>query len=106
MNGQIVNLKNSDEIYCPECAKPIKRNAVICPNCKIQLKALVAEKLTQEWHVFDPRKTRMREIKSPKYIYDAGLMISAIFYKDKYTIEAEGINWSKVLAKDIPGRLY
>ena len=64
------------------------------------------EKLTQEWHVFDPRKTRMREIKSPKDIYDADLMISAIFYKDKYTIEAEGINWSKVLAKDIPGRLY
>ena len=45
MNGQIVNLKNSDEIYCPECVKPIKRNAVICPNCKIQLKALVAERI-------------------------------------------------------------
>ena len=45
MNGQIVNLKNSDEIYCPECSEPIKRNAVISPNCKIQLKALVAERI-------------------------------------------------------------
>jgi hypothetical protein len=35
--------KKENEIYCPECAKPIKRNAVICPNCGIQVKALQYE---------------------------------------------------------------
>ena len=34
------SLKQTDEIYCPECAKPIKRNAVICVNCGIQIKKL------------------------------------------------------------------
>jgi len=30
--------KQDDEIYCPECGKPIKKNAVICVNCGIQVK--------------------------------------------------------------------
>ena len=34
MNGQIVNLKNSDEIYCPECAKPIKRTQLYVQTVK------------------------------------------------------------------------
>ena len=37
------SLKQTDEIYCPECAKPIKRNAVICVNCGIQIKKLEFE---------------------------------------------------------------
>lgn len=37
MNDQI---KKEDEIYCPECGKPIKRNAVICINCGVQVKEL------------------------------------------------------------------
>jgi len=36
MNG----LKKEDEIFCPECGKPVKRNAVICVNCGIQIKSL------------------------------------------------------------------
>jgi len=35
--------KQPDEIFCPECAKPIKRNAVICVNCGIQIKKLEVE---------------------------------------------------------------
>lgn len=34
------NMKRDDEIYCPECGKPVKRNAVICINCGIQIKPL------------------------------------------------------------------
>ena len=39
-------LKQTDEIFCPECAKPIKKNAVICVNCGIQIKKLEIEKPT------------------------------------------------------------
>jgi len=35
--------KKEDEIYCPECGKPIKRKAVICPYCGVQVRQLVAE---------------------------------------------------------------
>ena len=32
--------KKPDEIYCPECGKPVKKNAVFCPHCGIQVKEL------------------------------------------------------------------
>lgn len=32
--------KQQDEIFCPECSKPVKKNAVVCPHCGIQLKEL------------------------------------------------------------------
>ena len=32
--------KKEDEIFCSECGKPIKRNAVVCPSCGIQVKEL------------------------------------------------------------------
>lgn len=32
--------KKEDEIYCPECGKPVKRNAVICVNCGVQIKEI------------------------------------------------------------------
>jgi hypothetical protein len=36
--------KAEDEIYCPECGKPVKRKAIICPHCGIQLKDLETRK--------------------------------------------------------------
>ena len=69
-------------------------------------------KLDQEWDIFDPRNLGMRMIKKPKDIYDADLYLAAIFLSDnwrnenKYTIETGGLDWSKVLEKDIPGRVY
>ncbi len=35
-----MNNKKEDEIYCVECGKPIKRRAVICPHCGVQVKEL------------------------------------------------------------------
>ena len=32
--------KGVDEIYCPNCAKPIKKDAVVCPNCGVQVREL------------------------------------------------------------------
>lgn len=32
--------KQPDEIYCPQCGKPIKKETVICPNCGVQVKEL------------------------------------------------------------------
>ena len=31
--------KKEDEIYCPECGKPIKRNAVVCVYCGVQVES-------------------------------------------------------------------
>jgi len=39
MNDQI---KKEDEIYCPECGKPVKKNAVFCVHCGVQIKELKA----------------------------------------------------------------
>lgn len=33
-------LKQTDEIYCPECAKPIKKDFTICPYCRTEIKNL------------------------------------------------------------------
>jgi uncharacterized membrane protein YvbJ len=30
--------KKPYEIYCPNCAKPINKDAVVCPNCGVQVK--------------------------------------------------------------------
>ncbi len=35
-----MNKKRDDEIYCPECSKVIKHNAVFCPGCGVKLKEL------------------------------------------------------------------
>ncbi|MHB8279112.1 MAG: zinc ribbon domain-containing protein [Candidatus Humimicrobiaceae bacterium] len=40
MNEEITRIKSSDEIYCPECGKPVKKDAVVCVNCGVQLKEL------------------------------------------------------------------
>jgi hypothetical protein len=32
--------KKPDEIYCPSCAKPIKKDAVVCPYCGVQVREL------------------------------------------------------------------
>ena len=32
--------KQPDEIYCPHCAKPVNKEAVVCPNCGVQVKEL------------------------------------------------------------------
>ena len=42
MNDEKMNTKKEDEIYCSECGKPIKRKAVICPHCGVQIKDLEA----------------------------------------------------------------
>lgn len=34
MNGEV---KKEDEIYCPECGKPVKKNAVFCVHCGVQI---------------------------------------------------------------------
>jgi hypothetical protein len=40
MNEENIQSKKPDEIYCPNCAKPINKEAVICPNCGVQVKEL------------------------------------------------------------------
>jgi len=39
-------IKEEDEIYCPECGKPIKRNVAICVNCGVQIKEIKTSETT------------------------------------------------------------
>ena len=66
----------------------------------------LAAKPNQEWSVFDPHRTRIKDVQNPKDVYDADLLISQIFYEERYTIEVTGLDWSKVLEKAQPGRKY
>jgi len=56
--------------------------------------------------VFDPRHNSLRDIQDLKTIYDADLFLVAIFYEERFDIESEGLDWSKVLPKAVPGRIY
>lgn len=47
------DIKKEDEIFCPECGKPIKRNAVVCVNCGVQVKELKTS-LKQEIIIDNP----------------------------------------------------
>ena len=40
MNNKVLNIKEEDEIYCPECGNVIKRNTVVCVSCGAQVKPL------------------------------------------------------------------
>jgi hypothetical protein len=37
MNNEV---KKEDEIYCPECGKPVKKNAVFCVHCGVQIREI------------------------------------------------------------------
>ena len=63
MNGQILNLKNSDEIYCLEYRKPIKRAAAICPYCEIYVKSLVFKHVKNNQIIVSPKSTENQETK-------------------------------------------
>lgn len=39
-----MNEKKEDEIYCPECSKLIKKEAVFCPYCGVKINELAIEK--------------------------------------------------------------
>ena len=61
--GEKVERGSVDEIYCPECGKVIKRQAVICPFCKVQLKELKVsvETLSFKTKPFDPEEALLLE---------------------------------------------
>lgn len=60
MNEERVQGKKPDEIYCPGCAKPIKKDVVVCPNCGVQVKELKvsaeAKAMTSEEEMEEGRK--------------------------------------------------
>ena len=56
MNEEI---KSSDEIFCPECGKAVKRNAVICVHCGIQIKPLQNTLIKQEVITTTPKSRKV-----------------------------------------------
>ncbi len=59
--------KTEDEIYCPECGKPIKRRTVVCPLCGVQVAKLATEE--------QPITIRIARVKSK-----AAAIILAVFF--------------------------
>ena len=47
MNEEVTRSKGPDEIYCPECGKPVKKSAVVCIGCGVQLKELKVSQPSQ-----------------------------------------------------------
>ena len=62
MNEEKIQPKKPDEIYCPSCAKPVNKDAVMCPHCKVQLKEF---KVSEEFKVKSPVKKIELERKKP-----------------------------------------
>jgi len=52
--------KQPNEIFCPECGKPVLKNAVICPNCGIQLKELEIQ--SPQKNTLIPQKSKVAAI--------------------------------------------
>jgi predicted amidophosphoribosyltransferase len=62
MNQENIQLRKEDEIYCPNCAKPIKKDAVICPHCGIQIKEL---KASDKDNIISPKPERKIKDEKP-----------------------------------------
>ncbi len=58
MSQENIQPKKENEIYCPNCAKPIKKEAVICPNCGVQIKELKASD-----NIISPVKNKVEKTK-------------------------------------------
>ena len=40
MEEEKIQAKKPEDIYCPNCAKPVNKETVVCPNCGVQVKEL------------------------------------------------------------------
>ncbi len=54
--------KKEDEIFCPECGKPIKRNAVICVNCGVQVGELKTPIKREDEKIKVPVKSKLTAV--------------------------------------------
>jgi len=71
--------KKPDEIYCPSCAKPIKKDVVVCPNCGVQVKELKvsaeARAMTPEEELEEGRK----QLGGVKVLYWFVIVVLALY---------------------------
>ena len=79
MNQGEIQTKKEDEIYCPNCAKPIKKEAVICPHCGVQVKEL---KVSTEIKAVYPGKKLKKGKRKPgrakKVFLTIGIIVAVI----------------------------
>ncbi len=79
MNEEKVQEKKPDEIYCPSCAKPINKDAVVCPNCGVQIKELKVSTetitLTPEQELEEGRK----QLGGVKALYWFAIVVLALY---------------------------
>ncbi len=62
MNEENIQPKKEDEIYCPSCARPIKKAAVICHHCGVQVKEL---KVSTEIKTMRPKQKLKKGRRKP-----------------------------------------
>jgi len=79
MNEERIQGKKPDEIYCPSCAKPIKKDVVVCPNCGVQVKELKvsaeARAMTPEEELEEGRK----QLGGVKILYWFAIVVLALY---------------------------
>lgn len=77
MNEEKIKEKKADEIYCPSCAKPINKNAVVCPNCGVQIKELKTAPEVQVMSEEDELKEGERQLSGIKVFY---IFFSVVYF--------------------------
>jgi len=77
MNEESVQAKKPDEIYCPGCAKPIKKEAVVCPHCGVQVKEL---KVTTAMSPEEELKEGAKQLGGIKVFYWFMIVVLAVYF--------------------------
>jgi hypothetical protein len=91
--------KKPDEIYCPNCAKPIKKDAAACPYCGVQVKELGEFTRVEESN--DENEVVRLLIEGKRKSTIVRMLIKKGWIKDKATRLVNGIQYN--LRKENPG---
>ena len=71
--------KKPDEIYCPSCSKPIKRDAVVCPYCGVQVKELKVSTETKAMTTEQELEEGRRQLGGVKVFYWFVIVVLALY---------------------------
>jgi hypothetical protein len=71
--------KKPDEIYCPSCAKPIKKEAVVCPYCGVQVKELKMSAEVKTMTLEQELEEGRRQLGGVKVLYWFVIVVLALY---------------------------
>ena len=79
MNEESNNARGPDEIYCPSCGKPIKKEAVVCPYCGVQVKELKVSNDTNRMTPEEELSEGIRQLSGMKVFYWFVVIVISIY---------------------------